>query len=284
MEKKKMSISLLLMIASALFTSMPAHAGLSIEDVTFKAGIAARERPGRNFKAGELIWVSFTVKGFGHDEIVWLEQDLEVVGPNGKIVYKQPNASRFKVSWDEEMDQAFIRNNIKLSPGSPKGEYKAVIIIRDRITGKKKKFVESFFLGSGKRETYLPKSRTGKGLAIKAPVLLSGDGSTNLSGVFRAGEHMGLRFQVKGAAIAKGGKIWLEQDLELTSPGGSRVFFRKNISTLRKRVSLEVDWITMTNTILLPKGLAPGKYKLVVTLRDKVAGTNAVAWREIGVQ
>jgi len=281
-----MRARVLALAAASLCLSGTARAGdLEIEDVVFKAGKLKIERGTRSFKASELIWITFTVTGFGHDEIIHLEESLRVLAPDGSVAYEKERASRFRVEWDEELTEAFIQNNVQLSGATPRGEYTAEITVEDKIVGETKVFKEKFYIGKGGGAAAAVKARKGGNLTIREPLLVrSPKGGPRDHNVYHPGDKVFLRFEVGGAAISAKRQIWLQQDLELLGPDGQRVFMRKNISGIKQKVSVEIDWITLNNAAKLQQGLETGTYKLVIHLRDRIAGAGTMGWKEIYVR
>ena len=275
-----------ILAVTGLLTAGAARAGdLEIEDVVFKAGKLKIERANRSFKANELIWIGFTVTGFGHDEIIHLEESLRVLAPDGSVAYEKVSASRFRVEWDEELTEALIQNNVQLTGSTPKGEYTAEITIEDKIEDRTKVFKEKFYIGGKGKGGTKVSSRQGGNLTVRDPLLVNGPkGGPRDHNVYHPGDKVFLRFEVGGAAVSDQQMIWLQQDLELLGPDGQRVFMRKNISGIKQKVSVEIDWVTLNNAAKLQQGLETGTYKLVIHLRDKIAAAGTMAWREIYVR
>jgi len=280
-------------IALSLLAAGPAQADLDVQDVTFKAGKIKIERQKRVFKPGELIWITFTISGFGHDEVIWLEQNLDVLAPDGSIAYQLQSPRRFKTSWDEELTEAFIENNVQLSRNSPRGEYTAVIKVEDKTTDEKAEFRETFFLGKGARggggagafNAPAVGAAAGGELTIRDPQLNTGPrGGPRGDNVYKPGQVVHLAFEVGGAAVRKDRMLWIQQDLAVQGPDGAEVFRRNNISGVKQRVKVEVDWITLNNQVKVRRDWPGGNYRLTIFLRDRVAGTTATASTDIYVR
>jgi hypothetical protein len=126
----------------------------------------------------------------------------------------------------------------------------------------------------------------GGALTIRDPLLKAGPrGGPRGDNVYKPGQVVHLAFEVGGAAVRQRDKlVWLQQDLEVQGPDGAQVFRRDNISGVKQKVQVQVDWITLNNQVKIRGDWPNGSYRLIIHLRDKVAGTSATAHADIYVR
>ncbi len=100
------------------------------------------------FRTGDLVFAYFKVQGFAQSPLkeIYLVQDLQVEGPDGKVILNQPEIVKFNKTLEEETPSIVFANNIKLPKGSPPGKYRAIFTIRDQVAGTQFSFDEHFEL------------------------------------------------------------------------------------------------------------------------------------------
>jgi hypothetical protein len=109
------------------------------------------------FKGGTTFYLSFSVVDFikGRQGVVWLEEDLQVTGPDGGVLewvssFGEVKKFDYKNYWEinkkmpENVREIPVNNLITLPPNPAEGEYKILIILRDKI-GRTQASQELFF-------------------------------------------------------------------------------------------------------------------------------------------
>ncbi|MDX1386277.1 MAG: RDD family protein [bacterium] len=91
---------------------------------------------------------------------------------------------------------------------------------------------------------------------------------------FRQGDLIFLFFKIEGAGINDEQKVSLSEDLKVEDPDGKNVLNKPQIVLINKNIEgNETPEILFANNIQLPKNAPKGKYRVMITVFDQIAGT-----------
>ena len=96
------------------------------------------------------------------------------------------------------------------------------------------------------------------------------DGTFRPSSQFAAGEAVLFSFEVVGFTV-RDGRAWLEEDLEIRYPNGEVGFKQEGIINFNKPVKSQWAPLELNNTLNLPDTTAPGHYRVLLMIRDKLS-------------
>jgi len=122
----------------------PKYDTITIKHFRFAANAPNNIRIPPSFKAGETVYLVFELYGYKKKEReVWLQEDLSIRYPDGKIGLKQDNIVDYKdvIKGNSPIE---LTNNITLPNTSLPGQYEVIVKIRDRFAGKEVEEVKSF--------------------------------------------------------------------------------------------------------------------------------------------
>ena len=126
-----------LMGAGCTVTTSVSTGGLGAEELHFATKEGGPEVSDKKFKKGEVVWMEFKVTGFkqADDDNVWVQEDIDVTGPDGKSVLKKENLLDLHQKAPKGANNVSASNNITLPKGSPVGAYNVKISLRDKVGG-----------------------------------------------------------------------------------------------------------------------------------------------------
>lgn len=87
--------------------------------------------------------------------------------------------------------------------------------------------------------------------------------------IYEPGEMVFIMFNVDGYAT-KGDDVWIQEDLAIRYPDGSVGLKLENINDFKQKLQKE-GYIQFENKIALPSNAQPGRYTVVITLRDRIS-------------
>ena len=111
--------------------------GLSVSDTKMSLAKGGADVSSRKFKKDGPIFVQFTVKGIkqSDDDQVWIQQDLLLVGPDGKEVLKKENMLDMHEKAPKGTNLGNFSNTIDLPNNAVVGQYKVTLSVRDKVSG-----------------------------------------------------------------------------------------------------------------------------------------------------
>ena len=111
--------------------------GLSVDDVIMSVSENGPAATGNKFQRGVPIFIKLTVKDIkqADDAQVWVQQDLEVKGPDGAAVLNKENMVDLHSKAPEGTNLVTVKNDLSLPADAPVGAYEASISVRDKISG-----------------------------------------------------------------------------------------------------------------------------------------------------
>ncbi len=123
-----------------------ASGALKVANFTFAESPEGPAREDKKFMVGEEVFLVFDVQGFkqGDDKTVWVQEDLLVTDPEGKVVLEKENLLDLKGEADEGADNVNANNKITLEESDLTGTYKVNLTIRDKVGEQKTTFQEEF--------------------------------------------------------------------------------------------------------------------------------------------
>jgi uncharacterized RDD family membrane protein YckC len=139
------------------------------------------------------------------------------------------------------------------------------------------------FMSSGFKVNFLPaidfsnskttgKSMTPLSIIIKDFSFAEGEGKTpRKPSIYQPGEMVYILFDIDGYAM-KGDQVWIQEDLTINYPDGSVGLKLENINDFNQELE-NLGTIRFENNIQLPANAEPGRYTVLVTLRDRVANS-----------
>lgn len=118
-------------------TTSVSTGGLGTEDLHFATKENGPEVSDKRFKKGEVVWMEFKITGFkqADDDNVWVQEDLDVIGPDGKSILKKENLLDFHEKAPKGAGNVSASNNITLPKDSAPGAYNVKISLRDKVGG-----------------------------------------------------------------------------------------------------------------------------------------------------
>lgn len=124
----------------------PDSGSLTVANFAFAESAEGPAREDKKFMVGEEVFLVFDIKGFkqGDDKTVWIQEDLLVTDPEGKVVLEKQNLLDLKGEADEGADNVNANNKITLEESDVTGTYKVNLTIRDKVGEQKTTFQEEF--------------------------------------------------------------------------------------------------------------------------------------------
>lgn len=87
--------------------------------------------------------------------------------------------------------------------------------------------------------------------------------------IYESGETVYIAFNVDGYS-KKGDGVWIQEDLTIRYPDGSVGLKLENINDFNQKLQRE-GYIQFENNIEIPANAQPGRYTVVITLRDRIS-------------
>lgn len=118
-------------------TTSVSTGGLGTEELHFAAKEGGPEVSDKKFKKGDVVWMEFKITGFkqAEDDNVWVQEDIDVTGPDGKSIVKKENLLDLHQKAPKGADNVSASNNISLPKDSLPGAYNVKISLRDKVGG-----------------------------------------------------------------------------------------------------------------------------------------------------
>ena len=126
---------------------------------------------------------------------------------------------------------------------------------------------------------------TSYGLSAKDLVIShEKDGPAGEPRIFNPGDKIYLRFSLSDYKLDPEGNLWIQEDLAMSDPNGVSVLTRANLIDDRIPPPEGAQSVPVNNTITLFNTAKPGKYTIVINVRDKIGGGAVYIEAEVTVQ
>jgi hypothetical protein len=122
-------------------------ASIDVQQLQYSISESGPWSPQRYFAPADTVWVQYKLVGYAvsPENQVWVEQDWQVLDPEGKTVIQQPNA--LVENSNNFYPPRFLAATFSLKLDKPKpGQYILRIDIRDRISEQTASFESPFFI------------------------------------------------------------------------------------------------------------------------------------------
>lgn len=136
--RKIVLLCFVLILAGGCTSTSVSTGGLEAKNLKFSGSQDAKdERSDSKFKKGEKVFVLFDIEGFkqADDDNVWVQEDLDVAGPDGKSIMKRENLLELHQKAPKGTNTMNAHNDITLPDAAGPGEYKVTISLRDKVGG-----------------------------------------------------------------------------------------------------------------------------------------------------
>ena len=110
-----------------------------------------------------------------------------------------------------------------------------------------------------------------RGLTIGNFLFLNEDHSLKTSNEYAAGSTALITFELSGFTT-RDNVAWVQEDLTVRYPDGSIGLKLENIIDFHKEVQTPGAPLELSNTLALPANTLPGRYALVLSIRDRLSG------------
>jgi hypothetical protein len=234
---------------------------ITVSEVSF-AG-AAGHRPDGNFMPGEVVTCLFTASDFTYaDHQADLRVDVEVTGPEGQTVLRQPNLELVKGA-APSLRPGTLRGAaaLRISAAAPPGRYAVKVTVRDNLARREGVGVGPLtFLGTPPRS----------------------EGRLTLSGLrwaagteTLAGSVVPLAFTVQGFATRKiagrGHEIDLRAAASVLDAPGAKAAGEERV-LVHRELPFAPEAYPVELLVTVPPGLAAGEHALALRVEDRIAG------------
>ncbi|MBI3926094.1 MAG: hypothetical protein HY319_11175, partial [Armatimonadetes bacterium] len=110
---------------------------LQLAEVRFAEAQEGPDRENSTFAGDEDVWVLFSLTGFEQKEDggVWIQEDLQVLDPDGTPILDEKNLLDFQEPVDPGLDAIPAHNQITLPEGAAAGDYTVHMVVRDQLAG-----------------------------------------------------------------------------------------------------------------------------------------------------
>ncbi len=230
---------------------------LVFEEAALTVGERSWKGPSE-WKVGEQVWLRVVVTGFGRGRSgeADLRGDFLIRDSSDRELAVFRSFLRFHHSIPRSADSIQLVNQFTVPADLSPGLYRVEIRCRDGIGSKEVATQLPFVVGAGGR------------LSIPRFVVRS----TRVD-VRRA--RVGLEATVSGyETIAD--SYWIEVDLQLADPSSGRVIRWNNVLEDKGKSKPTGLPLLLSFDLDLPDFYAPGDYELLLTVRDRLAGSQAV--------
>lgn len=267
---KKISTILLLLLVFALSScrNTGPDGPLGIGGVSLSSGGAASEGA---IKPGEKIDISFETYNLQPESgRVSMKIGLEIVGPQGEVVYSAPEAL---VRDGHMKPDKPVRTVISttLNPLSVNGEYTATISVTDRRADKVATLEQKLTLKDGlDPDQVVPVEGFG---VPRVGFRATKDGP--LRRTFSPGTELVIDYTVAGLKLDKENKFGLKQTVTLIGPDGKELSGGAEVKLHQEFGGKPGDSLPMTIQYPIPATVANGECVLRMDLEDTVAGVKA---------
>ena len=239
---------------------------LSVTQISFAGPAGHREDA--TYVAGETVLCLFTVSNFTYQRRkAHIEADLRVTGPNDMVVMVQPKLVLLKGDAPTvRPDTIRSAAKIPLPPPVPAGRYTVHLTLRDELANRRGT-AQAFFTVMG-----TPAKKKAKlGLDI---VSLAADERVP------PGALVPVQLSVEGLAAQKekdgGFSLELTAQATISDDKGGLVKSYAEEPVVKRSLPFAPPAYPLEYQVLLPKQVAPGRYKLSLNIHDKVGKATAV--------
>jgi hypothetical protein len=242
-------------------------------------------RPGFEHRPGETIWFHARVNGFQRDvadkeenlDHVRISWQVRPLDPEGTLI-APPVRGVIEESLRPE-DKTYLPKvlvSFLIPQFAPRGTYKVAVTVRDELA-KKDLTGDVEFRVSGDDPV---KGEPGLGLRNFRFLARENDRFALNPPVFKPGAPMFARFDVIGYKMEGNNHFSVEYSIEILSPpndeGVQKSVLKQDPPTVDQSESFYAQrWVPGGFGLTLDPMVAPGEYTLVVTIRDRVAMTEA---------
>jgi hypothetical protein len=232
--------------------------------------------PNAEYIAGETVFFScqisnYEIAGEEEDRRVLLDWRIEVTDPAG-IPVVEPNTSKMaaKVRPEDKEWLPKIRYNFAIPSFAPTGNYRLTFAVKDETSGSEAK-TEMVIRIRGQNVA------TSDSLAVRSLRFYRGedDPSPLAAVVYRPGDTLWARFVITGFKLGEKNRYDVAYGLAVLRENGEKMFEQPEAAQENGESFYPRRYVLGGLSLNLTKDLARGTYILMVTLHDKVGGTNA---------
>lgn len=250
-------------------------ADLTVTEAVFRR---TEDGPGTSppvFRAGEPVYLSFRISGFGstrdYDPKVQLVWSAETTDPEGRVL---PDKAKGEVNVElapEDKDwKPLLRYMVVVPPVPEPGRYMVKIAVEDKIAGKTAAATLPFTVEGAK-----PPAAGTLSITNLQWLQREDDGTPMAEPLYAPGSTVWIRFDIGGYSFGPQNSYEVHYGVELVGPTGKVLFSQPNAAADSGRTEYPKLFVSAMFSLNLAKDALPGEYRLILRARDAVGGREA---------
>ena len=229
---------------------------------------------GTTFATGSPVALTFRIAGFGKDEeeTIHLVYTVEALDPGGSpVATPKTGTVAYELAPQDKKWTPIARYQIYLPARAAPGTYNFRIKVDDKRTGQTASKLVPFVVTG--RTVESAASLSVQGLRF---LRTEDDGKPLAEGeTYAAGAKVWVRFDIVGFQRAAKNRYDVSYGLEMWAPNGKLLFAPAKPATETAEPVYPVTYIPAAIRLDLDPKAMPGRYRLVLRLRDAVGGTTS---------
>lgn len=228
--------------------------------------------PGYKYVAGELMHVSFRIRGYQvKSDKVDLRWQLIGTDPEGLLLWEPLSGSiREEVTHNDENWLPRAVKSLPLPPQLPPGAYKLRIRIADELAHASAEQDLEFHVG-GK-----PLPTVDKFTILNPAFYREEDARAPLTPpVFKPGDSVFARFDITGFALGERNKLDIEYGISVHRPSGKEMYAEPKAAALNEAPYYPKRLMHGGFSLTLTSDLTPGEYTVIVIAKDNIGAQTA---------
>lgn len=232
--------------------------------------------PGFRFLPGDNVFIEFQVEGFGRDEkddnrSISLEYTLDPSDAAGIPIANPVTGKVAEVLLQEDKDWLpKVRAAFVVPPYAPSGEYRVALRVKDLLSGEEAKLDLPF----GVEGKDVPPSETIVARNVRF-LRQEADGEPLTVAAYREGDTVWARFDITGFSKAEANRFEVEYGLAIENAAGKVLFNQESAARQTESPFYPQRYVPGVVSLQIQPKTPKGNYRLVLTLRDKIAQAEA---------
>jgi hypothetical protein len=238
------------------------HAGIQeMED-------GANALPGSSFVPGQSVFFSFQIDGYqvSPDKKIKVGYEVDVFDPQGVRVMETIESNVDAALADEDKDwKPKVRHQIVIPPISKSGTYKIVARVKDDLNGGT---AEQSLTFEVRAREVAPSDR----LAVRNFHFYRGEDDNNplAHAAYRPGDTVWARFDIVGYKYGDKNLVDVEYGISVVTDAGKVLFSQPQAAVEKSASFYPKPYVPGSMNLSLQKNIHPGRYGIVLTVRDHV--------------
>jgi hypothetical protein len=226
------------------------------------------------FTPGETVFLSFQVAGYqaeGEDKTVRLDYQLNAIDASGvRLVETKKGQVKADLADQDKEWLPKARWEFLLPPLLDSGSYRVSIDVKDAISGQEAHKEVSFQV----RGHEVEKSDA---LAVRNFRFLRSEEDANPLKLpdYKPGDVLWARFDITGFKLGEKNRLQVEYDIAVATSAGKTLFTQQNAAVEQQETFYPRRYVPGTLSLNLEKGIKPGEYVILLSVRDSVGSQTA---------